>query len=281
MPYQHKPFETELLTADQLWRLTAPLRFYFSPVFFGLDKIDPDKPTLLVGNHTIYGVLDAPLLIAQVFRDKGILIRTLADHAHYDVPGWRSMLDKTGGVEGTRENCAKLMERGDHVMVFPGGAREVSKRKGEQYQLTWKRRTGFCSMAIQHGYNILPFAAVGPDDMYDILLDAEDILRSPVGKLMKRAGLLKKNGLLRGGDIIMPVTRGLGPTMLPRPEKFYFSIGDEISVAPYQGKEDDEDALFELRDQVAFAIQDQISELLTVREHDTNKGVIRKLLTSF
>lgn len=280
MPYQHKPFETELLTADQLWRLTAPLRFYFSPVFFGLDKIDPDKPTLLVGNHTIYGVLDAPLLIAQVFREKGILIRTLADHAHYDIPVWRSMLDKTGGVEGTRENCAKLMERGDHVMVFPGGAREVSKRKGEQYQLTWKRRTGFCSMAIRHGYNILPFAAVGPDDMYDILLDAEDILRSPVGKLLKRTGLLKKDGLLRGGDIIMPLTRGLGPTMLPRPEKFYFSIGDEIDVSPYRGRDNDEDALFELRDQVAFAIQDQISELLTVREHDRNRSVIRKLLTS-
>lgn len=280
MPYQHKPFETELLTADQIWRMTAPLRFYFSPVFFGLDKINPHKPTLLVGNHTIYGVLDAPLLLAQIFREKGVLIRTLADHAHYDIPGWRSMLDRTGGVEGTRENCAKLMERGEHVMVFPGGAREVSKRKGEQYQLTWKRRTGFCSMAIKYGYNIVPFAAVGPDDMYDILLDAEDIIRSPVGKLMKRAGLLKKNGLLRGGDIIMPVTRGLGPTMLPRPEKFYFSIGDEIDVAPYQGKEDDEDALFDLRDQVAFAIQDQISELLTVREQDKSKGMIRKLLTS-
>ena len=78
----------------------------------------------------------------------------------------------------------------------------------------------------------------------------------------------------------MPVTRGLGLTMLPRPERFYFSIGDEIDVAPYKGRENDEDALFELRDKVAFAIQDQISELLTVREQDKNKGVIRKLLTA-
>ena len=58
------------------------------------------------------------------------------------------------------------------------------------------------------------------------------------------------------------------------------AIGDEIDVSAYKGKENDEDALFELRDQVAFAIQDQISELLTVRENDKNKGVIRKLLTS-
>ncbi|HVL01906.1 MAG TPA: lysophospholipid acyltransferase family protein [Dongiaceae bacterium] len=280
MSYQHRPFDTELLTPEQMWRLTAPMRFYFSPRFYGLDKIDPAKPTLLVGNHTIFGVLDAPQLVAKVYRDSGVLIRTLADHAHYDFPGWRNMLDRFGGVEGTRENCTELMQRGEHVMVFPGGAREVSKRKGEQYQLTWKRRTGFCAMAIANGYNILPFAAVGPDDMYDILLDADDIVRSPFGKLMKRAGLLNPKGLLRGGDIIMPIPRGLGPTILPRPERFYFAIGDEIDVSAYAGREDDEDALFELRDQVAFAIQDLIGELLTMREQDTDKSWMRRLLTA-
>jgi len=280
MGYQHKPFETELFDAKQLWKLTAPLRAYFSPKFYGLEKLDPNKPTLLVGNHTIYGVIDVPLFLAQIYRERGVLVRALADHQHYDMPLWRDVLDRTGGVEGTRENCSALMQRGEHVLVFPGGAREVSKRKGEQYQLTWKRRTGFCSMAIQHGYNILPFAVVGPDDMYDIVLDAEDILQSPVGKLLKKAGLLEKKGLLRGGDIIMPLTRGLGLTALPRPERFYFAIGDEIEVSPYQGKENDQDALFELRDEVAFSIQDIIGELLTIRENDIDKGLFRKLLTS-
>ncbi len=280
MGYQHKPFETELFDAKQLWKLTAPLRAYFSPKFYGLEKLDPNKPTLLVGNHTIYGVIDVPLFLAQIYRERGVLVRALADHQHYDIPLWRDVLDRTGGVEGTRENCSALMQRGEHVLVFTGGAREVSKRKGEQYQLTWKRRTGFCSMAIQHGYNILPFAVVGPDDMYDIVLDAEDILQSPVGKLLKKAGLLEKKGLLRGGDIIMPLTRGLGLTALPRPERFYFAIGDEIEVSPYQGKENDQDALFELRDEVAFSIQDIIGELLTIRENDIDKGLFRKLLTS-
>lgn len=281
MSYQHKPFETELVNCRQLLSMTRPLKLYFSPRFFGLENFNPRKPTLLVGNHTIYGVLDAPLLLAEIYRQHSVLVRTLADHAHYDIPLWRNMLDRVGGVEGTRENCARLMERRDHVMVFPGGAREVSKRKGEQYQLTWKRRTGFCSMAIKYGYNILPFAAVGPDDAFDILLDAEDIKGSVVGKLLKRAGLLEKNSVLRGGDIIMPVTRGLGPTMLPRPERFYFSVGQEIEVSSYAGREDDEDALFELRDKVAFSIQDQIGQMLTEREQDHDTGLVRKLLTRF
>jgi 1-acyl-sn-glycerol-3-phosphate acyltransferase len=279
MGYQHKPFETDLLNEDQLWKLTAPLRTYFSPKFYGLEKLDPNKPTLLVGNHTIYGVVDVPLFLAKIYREKGVLVRALADHAHYNIPLWRNMLDKTGGVEGTRENCAALMERGEHILVFPGGAREVSKRKGEQYQLTWKRRTGFCSMAIQHGYNLLPFAAVGPDDMYDIVMDAEDVIHSPVGKLLKRAGLLEKNGLLRGGDIIMPIPRGLGLTSLPRPERFYFSVGDEVDVSGYAGRENDQDALFELRDKVAYSIQDLIGELLSIRENDYDKSWLRRLLT--
>ena len=279
MGYQHKPFETELLTEKQLWKLTAPLRAYFSPKFFGLDKLDPNKPTLLVGNHTIFGVIDVPLLLAQIYKERGIRIRTLADHQHYDIPVWREMVDRTGGVEGTRENCSELMQRGEHIMVFPGGAREVSKRKGEQYQLTWKRRTGFCKMAIKHGYNVVPFASVGPDDMYDILVDAEDVIHSPLGRLLRKTGLLEKNGFLRGGDVIMPLTRGIAFTALPRPERFYFSIGDEIDVSKYQGREDDEEALFELRDEVAFSIQNLIGEMLTVRENDIDKSILRRVLT--
>ncbi len=277
MGYQHQPFTTALISQTRMWRLTAPLRAYFRPRFYGLENFDPAKPTLMVGNHTLFGILDVPLLLARIYRDTGVLVRALADHQHYYVPLWRTLLDRTGAVEGTRENCSELMRRGEHVLVFPGGAREVAKRKGEQYQLTWKRRTGFCAMAIQHHYNILPFASVGPDDMYDILLDAEDILHSPVGKLLRRAGLLEKHGLLRGGDMLMPVPRGLGASIIPRPETFYFALGEPVTVAPFSGRHDDQDALFELRDQVAYAIQDLIGELLLLRETDVDKSWLRRL----
>lgn len=279
MTYKHKPFETELVSASDIWKLTAIHRMYFSPKFYGLENFKPDKPTLLVGNHSIYGFIDIPLLVAQLYKECGILVRSLADSTHYDVPVWRNMLDKFGSVEGTRENCSSLMRNGEHVLVFPGGAREVNKRKGEQYQLTWKRRTGFCKMAIEHGYNILPFAAVGPDDAFDILVDAEDILHSPIGKIMKKVGLLETDGFLRGGDLLVPISRGLGFTWLPRPERFYFSIGKEIDVSSYAGKQDDEESLFELRDEVAFAVQDLIGGLLSTREQDVDTGIIRKLLT--
>lgn len=277
--YEHKPFSFQPMNADHFWRLTAPMRFYFNPVFEGIEKLDPKKPVLLVGNHTIYGVVDVPLLLAQIYKQRGIAVRALADHAHYQIPGWRTMLDSMGGVEGTRENCSKLMELGEHVLVFPGGAREVAKRKDEKYKLVWKKRYGFVHMALKYGYPIVPFAAVGPDDMVDVVWDANDIMKSPVGKLMKKTGVFDKAGPLRGGDIIMPISRGMGLTGLPRPEKFYFSIGDAIETAPFVGHEDDKAVMEKVRNQTADAIEHLISEQLIKRAQDKSVGWVRKMLT--
>ena len=63
-------------------------------------------------------------------------------------------------VLGSPEYCAALMEAGQHILVFPGGGREVMRRKGEAYQLIWKQRTGFARLAIEHGYDIIPFGSV-------------------------------------------------------------------------------------------------------------------------
>lgn len=276
MSYQHQPFDTDFFSADFIWNMTAWQRWYFRPRFFGLDKITPAQPALLVGNHTLYGVFDVPLLIAQIYHDRHILVRGLADHFHYAVPGWRTLLDRSGCVHGTPANCSRLMEAGEHVMVFPGGAREVCKRRGEQYQLVWKQRTGFCRLAIQHQYPIIPFAVVGPDDAYDIVLDARDVLDSRVGGWLAKSALFKREGVLRGGEFLPPLGRGIGPTALPRPEPFYIAFGDPIHTIEFSA---DQYSQFQLRDQVAASIQGLMSELLLYRERDHRPGTLRRLLT--
>ena len=50
------------------------------------------------------------------------------------------------------------------------------RRKGEAYRLVWKQRTGFARLAIEHGYDIIPFGSVGPDEAFDILFDANDVM---------------------------------------------------------------------------------------------------------
>jgi hypothetical protein len=52
-------------------------------------------------------------------------------------------------------------------LLFPGGAKEVNKRVGQEYQLFWKESPDFVRLAARCGAIIVPFAAVGADDAYD------------------------------------------------------------------------------------------------------------------
>lgn len=71
---------------------------------------------------------------------------------------------------------------------------------------------------------------VGLDDMYDIVLDVEDIKKLVLGKMLRKIGLFDKSSILCGGDLIMLLIWGLGLFMLLCLEWFYFVIGDEIDV---------------------------------------------------
>jgi hypothetical protein len=44
----------------------------------------------------------------------------------------------------------------------------VNKRKGEAYKLIWKKDTDFVRMAAKLDAIIVPFAALGADDAYDV-----------------------------------------------------------------------------------------------------------------
>lgn len=270
-------FKMELSGAMR--RMLALWQAYFSPVFVGMDRLDTQKPALWVGNHTLYGLLDVPLLGAHLHDQYGITLRSLGDRGHFSIPVWRDVLVKSGMVLGTPENCAALMKRGAHVLVFPGGAREVWRRKGEAYKLIWKQRTGFARMAIEHGYDIIPFASLGVDESLDILVDAKDVVESRAWRWASTYLPLDK--LTRNGDMIPPLARGLGPTPLPRPQRLYFGFGERITTQPLQGNVTDANQLWQVREQVAASIEDQFEQLKVFREIDktTQWSGLRRWLT--
>ena len=134
------------------------------PSFIGVERVDPSRPTMFVGNHTLYGIQDVPHILYELRRVHGIFPRTFLDRVHFEVPVWRDLLTVFGCVEGTRENCRALIRAGQHLMVFPGGQREVFKRKNEAYRLIWKERIGFVTLAAAFGYPIVPFASLGADE---------------------------------------------------------------------------------------------------------------------
>jgi 1-acyl-sn-glycerol-3-phosphate acyltransferase len=262
-------------TAREIARARAlflPLRALFSPVFFDLHKVPTEGPRLFVGNHTLLGALDVPHLFWQLLDERGVWLRGLGDHAHFNIPGWGDMLGRWGIVDGTPDNCARLFEQGEAVLVFPGGAREVAKRKGEQYELIWKRRTGFARLAIEHQATIIPFGALGADDAWDIVADADDLLQTPAGPVIRSA--MRLIGMPK--DAIPPLVRGVGGTPLPRPVRLYFGMGDPISTAPWAGMADDPAARWGLRGRVKKSIQDQLWRLDRIREDDPHADFVRR-----
>ena len=85
-----------------------------------------------------------------------------------------------------------MMENGEHIMVFPGGSREVCKHKGEAYKLVWRNHLGFAHMAIEFGYDIIPVASIGGEETYEILWDAVRLqfpaLETAVTSLLEKFG---------------------------------------------------------------------------------------------
>ncbi len=198
-----------------------------------------------------------------------MFVRPLGDHLHFGIPIWRNLLCELGMVRGTRANCEALLEAEQGVMVFPGGAHEVFKRRGQHYQLMWRERVGFARLAVAHGCPIIPFAAVGADDTYTVLLDAAHPLAIPIRVISDR--------VTGRPDAFIPIARGLGPTLIPRPERFYFHFAAPIDTTPLAGQHDNIDVLRALRDQVKRGVEDGIKFLLAERESDPHRRLIPRL----
>ena len=260
-----------------LLRLVGPLRRLLSPVSLGVEQVPRVGPALIVGNHTIYGLIDIPMLGLELYEKTGRLVRGLGDHNHFALPLWRDLLHALGAVRGTRENCARLFERGEAVLVFPGGGREVMKHKHEKYRLVWKERVGFARLAIQYGVPIVPLASVGVEEMFEIVADAEEILRSPVGDLLRALGITEAPWF-RHGEIVPPIARGAGPIGLPRLERQYFLFGPPIDTTRYAGRAEDGAACLALREEVKAAIERQIAELQAVQAADPERYPVQRLL---
>ena len=260
----------------RFWWANRVLRWYFVPEYLHMDRADADRPTLFVGNHSVFGVLDVLLFADGLYGERGISLRLLADRNHFKFPVWRDLVTLQGAVLGSRANCAALMRRGEHILVFPGGAREVFKHKGEAYRLIWKERYGFVQLAIAHGYTITPYATVGAEEAFDVLLDSSDYMKTPLGRLLKGTGIADRH--LRGGEEFPPVVRGLGLTVIPRPEKLYFSIGKPMDMTRYRGQSDDPAVLRRVRARVSRAVNQLIAELRERRACDDVPGTLRRMV---
>ena len=246
-------------------RLYAFIQRYFAPTIVGLDNI-PDEPTLFIGNHAMFG-LDGMILMPTIYHETGRFLRAMGDNAWFQTATGEKMA-ANGMVLGHPEVCAALMEAGEDLLVFPGGAAEANKTAEERY--------GFVRMAAQHGYNITPFGMVGPDDWWDHAIEGRDLLQSRLVKLLQKMGVI---GEIRE-DIVPPIPRGLFNTLLPKPERCFLAFGEPIEVPDCSGKKVSMAVQKSVRKQTADEVETLVSDMLLMRaQNKHNEGTIRRLLT--
>lgn len=247
----------------------------FNPKIIGAENI-PEQPCLFVGNHSLFaldGWVIGPLMTKELNR----FPRGLGDKFLFSNPRMADYILKYGAVMGHPEVCSAMMKAGQDLMVFPGGAYEAVKPANMRYELMWKERYGFVKLAAKHGYTIMPFGLVGPDEFYGHLMEGQDIPDSALGGLLKRLGLLTDD--IRS-DILPPIPLGALGSFFPKPQRCYLGFGEPIDLARYKGRTPTKKDQQSIRAEVAEQIETQLAELLFTREqHKGEDSFLRRLLT--
>ncbi|KAL5201291.1 hypothetical protein ABZP36_035645 [Zizania latifolia] len=203
----------------------------------GLAGLPKQGPAVLVGYHMLMGFELEPL-VTGVLSSTGIHIRGLAHPFIFDKNKEQLMPDSSyydlhrmmGAVPATAANFYKLLAEKHFVLLYPGGAREALHRKGEEYKLFWPEQSEFVRMASRFGATIIPFGVVGEDDICNMLLDYNDLLKIPRYDILDK--MLNENMKLRTDSTGEIKNQAIHPIVVaPKiPGRFYFIFGKPIET---------------------------------------------------
>ncbi|KAK9108567.1 hypothetical protein Syun_024578 [Stephania yunnanensis] len=247
-----------------------------------LEGIPCSGPILFVGYHMLLGLELVPLF-RKFLLEKNILLRGIAHPSLFEKSWERSILEYSrfdvcrlmGAVPVSAANFYKLMSIKSHVLLYPGGAREALHQKGEEYKLFWPMQPEFVRMAARFGAKIVPFGVVGEDDLLDVALDYDDLVKIPFFKARLesindgRARRLRTdiNGEVAQEDLRMP---GLLPKL---PGRFYFLFGRTFDTAGRKEELKDRDEAKKLYMELKSEVERCIAYLKEKREEDPYRSL--------
>ncbi|MCH9666292.1 MAG: acyltransferase family protein [Actinomycetia bacterium] len=241
-----------------------PLLDLSRPYVDGTRHLPADGRFLLVGNHTQVGV-EVFMISDTVRRAIGTRVLPLADRSFGNLRGPAAdLLAAFGGVVGAPDTARELMRHDQTVLVFPGGGREIPKFKGEEYTLRGEGRTGFARLSVENDYPIVPAGLVGADDIYRSWT-TRDSTYARCSKAVAR----RFNGR---PEMTMPLLRGIGPTLIPRPQRMYLRFGAPIDTTRPRGVR--ERAWTEaVKQRTQLALEEILADLRRLREDDPYRGL--------
>jgi 1-acyl-sn-glycerol-3-phosphate acyltransferase len=152
------------------------------------------------------------------------------------VPFASYLLNRWGQITGTPENCRRLLESEEAILVFPEGARGISKPFSRRYQLQ-EFGLGFLRLALETGTPIVPVAVVGAEEQ------APAINIKPLARLF-------------GAPSFPVVPYPPFIPLIPLPVKYRLYFGEPMM---FEGDADDDD---EVLDVMVQSVRNRIQSML-------------------
>jgi len=87
----------------------------------------------------------------------------MAEHRLMELPILGRAARRIGAVDGTRASCISLLRAGAVVLMFPEGARGLSRSFRQRYQLA-PFGHGFAHVALATGVPVVPVAVIGAEE---------------------------------------------------------------------------------------------------------------------
>jgi 1-acyl-sn-glycerol-3-phosphate acyltransferase len=222
-------------------------RSYFRASAFGIDNIPATGRVLFVANHSGQLPFDGLVIGSACFLEppQPRLVRSMVEYFVPTVPFVSYLLARWGQITGTPENCRRLLAAEEAVLVFPEGARGISKPFSRRYQLA-EFGTGFMRLALEMQAPIVPIAVIGAEEQ------APAINVKPLARLL-------------GAPSFPVVPYPPFVPFVPLPVKYRLYFGDPMA---FTGDPDDDD---EVLDEKARIVKSRIQSMIHVglreREH--------------
>jgi 1-acyl-sn-glycerol-3-phosphate acyltransferase len=139
-------------------------RHYFRVRAIGLDNV-PEGRCLLVANHSgqlpFDGISIGGALLFE--RKPPRLCRAMVEKYVQRLPFVSYLFARCGQILGTPDNCRRLLDAGEAILVFPEGVRGISKPITRRYQLE-EFGLGFMRLALETRTPIVPVAVIGAEE---------------------------------------------------------------------------------------------------------------------
>jgi len=222
-------------------------RYYFRAEAHGIEHIPPTGRMVLVANHSGQLPYDGLVIGASVFLEPETprLVRSMVEHFVPSVPFASYLFNRWGQIVGTPENCRRLLAQDEAILVFPEGARGISKPFSRRYQLE-TFGTGFMRLALEARAPIVPVAVIGAEE------------QAPAVNLRRIARLV-------GAPAFPVVPYPPFVPLVPLPVKYRLYFGEPMHIAG--DHDDDDDALADKVRAVKHRIESLIHLGLRARKH--------------